>query len=130
MALPLAAIVFPDLSPVTFTVAGEPVGKGRARAVMRKSKTRGAFVGTYTPEKTRSYEGMVRHAAQEAMGERLPFAVPVAVDLCAVMAVPASWSQRKRFGGADGRDQTRQAARPLEHPEGGRGRDQQRRLHR
>jgi Holliday junction resolvase RusA-like endonuclease len=82
--------------PVTFAVAGEPCGKGRARSVIRKSKTRGSFIGNYTPEKTRSYEGMIRHEATVAMDGRAPFAEPVHVEMRAIFSVPASWSKRKQ----------------------------------
>ena len=48
------------LEPVTITLAGDPQGKGRARAFRR-----GSFIGHYTPEKTRSYEGMIRQLEDE-----------------------------------------------------------------
>ena len=63
----------------------------RARAFRR-----GNFIGHYTPEKTRSYEGMIRTAAMDAMGDRTPFNEPVEVELSAFFAVPASFSQKKR----------------------------------
>lgn len=44
----------PLAEPLTFSLAGHPQGKGRARAFVR-----GGHVGHYTPEKTRSYEGMI-----------------------------------------------------------------------
>jgi len=77
--------------PVTISLAGHPQGKGRARAFLR-----GGHISHYTPASTRSYEGMVRTAAMEAMGEGLPFDAPVELTLRAVFAVPASWSERKR----------------------------------
>jgi Holliday junction resolvase RusA-like endonuclease len=40
---------------VTFKVEGNPVGKQRARYVKR-----GNFVQTYTPEKTRTYESLIK----------------------------------------------------------------------
>lgn len=80
-----------EVQPVTFTLAGDPQGKGRARAARV-----GAFVRMYTPAKTRSYEGMIRTAAMDAMGFRPPIDVPVELTLRAVFAVPASWSKKKR----------------------------------
>ena len=77
--------------PITITLAGDPLGKGRARAFRR-----GSFIGHYTPERTRSYEGMIRTAAMDAMGDRQPIAEPVEFVLRAVFAVPASWSKRKQ----------------------------------
>lgn len=76
---------------VTFTVSGHPQGKGRARAFVRAG-----HVGHYTPEKTRSYESMIRGAAIDAMAGRPPFDVPVAVRVDAIFDVPASWSKKKR----------------------------------
>ncbi|WP_022722889.1 RusA family crossover junction endodeoxyribonuclease [Rhodopseudomonas sp. B29] len=77
--------------PVTIIVAGDPQGKGRARAFRR-----GNFIGHYTPEKTRTYEGIIRSLAMDAMSGRLPIEAPVEIDLSIIFAVPASWSQKKR----------------------------------
>jgi len=77
--------------PVTVMLAGEPQGKGRARAVRR-----GNYIGHYTPEKTRTYEGMIRSAAMDALGNKAPFEDPVEFVLRAVFPVPTSWSGRKR----------------------------------
>lgn len=77
--------------PVTVMLAGEPQGKGRARAFRR-----GNHIGHYTPEKTRTYEGMIRTAAMEALGNKAPFEDPVEFVLRAVFPVPASWSGKKR----------------------------------
>ena len=79
------------IAPVSFTLWGHPQGKGRARAVLR-----GGHIGHYTPEKTRSYEGMMRQVAAEAMGNREPIAEPVEVVIRCVFDVPASWSEKKR----------------------------------
>ena len=43
---------------VNFTVEGNPVGKQRARYAKR-----GNFVQTYTPDKTRNYESLIKEAA-------------------------------------------------------------------
>lgn len=80
-----------DPDPVTISLAGAPQGKGRARSFRR-----GNFIGHYTPEKTRSYEGMIRSAAMDAMGNRLPIDAPVEFVMRAVFSVPASWSKKKQ----------------------------------
>src|SRR5205085_2544543 len=80
-----------SVEPITISMAGVPQGKGRARAFARAG-----HVGHYTPEKTRTYEGMIRTAAMQAVGDRPPFELPVEFVLCAVFSVPASWSERKR----------------------------------
>jgi Holliday junction resolvase RusA-like endonuclease len=77
--------------PVTVMLAGEPQGKGRARAFRR-----GNHIGHYTPEKTRTYEGMIRTAAMESLGNKAPFEDPVEFVMRAVFPVPASWSGKKR----------------------------------
>lgn len=79
------------MSEVTFTVPGTPVGKGRPRFARR-----GNFVQTFTPEKTASYENLVRIKAEEAMNGRQAFdgAVHVRIDLH--VTPPASWSQKKQ----------------------------------
>lgn len=79
------------MDPVTISLAGAPQGKGRARAFLR-----GGHMGHYTPEKTRSYEGMIRTAAMEALGEREPIDAPIEFVLRAIFPIPASWSNRKR----------------------------------
>ena len=82
---------------VTFTVPGEPQGKGRARSCIR-----GGRVATYTPQKTASYEGMIAISAQSAMAGRTPFDGACAVDLDIRVSVPASWSQKKRYMALNG----------------------------
>lgn len=77
--------------PITITLAGAPQGKGRARAFLR-----GGHIRHYTPERTRSYEGMIRTAAMDALGNRQAFDEPVELILRAVFPAPASWSNRKR----------------------------------
>src|SRR4051812_46241056 len=58
--------------PITISLQGPPQGKGRARAFQR-----GGHIGHYTPEKTRTYEGMIRTAAMDELAGRLPFDEPV-----------------------------------------------------
>lgn len=79
------------MEPVTFTLAGHPQGKGRARAFLRHG-----HVAHYTPEKTRSYESMIRGAAMDAMRGRAPFDVPVTMEVTAFFSVPASWPKKRR----------------------------------
>jgi Holliday junction resolvase RusA-like endonuclease len=81
----------PELEPVTVSLLGEPQGKGRARAFLR-----GGHIGHYAPEKTRSYESMIRGAAMDALGKRLAFDRPVEFILRAIFPVPLSWSGKKR----------------------------------
>ena len=80
-----------EYDPVTISLLGDPQGKGRARAFLR-----GKHIGHYTPEKTRSYESMIRGAAMDALGKRLAFDQPIEFTMRAVFPVPASWSEKKR----------------------------------
>ena len=61
---------------VTFKVDGTPIPKGRARYARR-----GNFISTYTPEKTRTYETLIKDAAIEAMGSSEPLETPVSLYL-------------------------------------------------
>jgi Holliday junction resolvase RusA-like endonuclease len=79
------------VEPITISLHGQPQGKGRARAFKR-----GGHIGHYTPEKTRTYEGMIRTAAMQELGNRTPLDEPIEFVLRAVFPVPASWSERKR----------------------------------
>ena len=76
---------------ISFEVPGTPVGKGRP-----KFARRGAYVTAYTPEKTASYENLVKLAAAEAMAGRPPIAGPVAMVLLIEVTPPGSWSQKKQ----------------------------------
>jgi Holliday junction resolvase RusA-like endonuclease len=76
----------------TFSVPGEPQGKGRARV----GKSFGGHARMFTPAKTVAYEGLVAMAAQMAMGATSPFSGPLAVEIEAVHSVPASWSKKRR----------------------------------
>jgi Holliday junction resolvase RusA-like endonuclease len=77
--------------PITISLQGPPQGKGRARAFVR-----GGHIGHYTPEKTATYEGMIRTAAMQELAGRVAFDEPVQFTLRAIFPVPASWSERKR----------------------------------
>ena len=68
-----------------FAVPGEPQGKGRARAFRTKSG-----VGHFTPERTRSYEAIIRSIAAEAMGTLTPVEGPVSMRLRAFFSAPKS----------------------------------------
>ena len=82
---------------ITFTVPGDVVGKGRARAVRR-----GKFISHYTPTKTVNYENLVKMAASDAMGDNLLFQKAVKLDLLILVTPPASWSNKKRMAALQG----------------------------
>lgn len=76
---------------ISFTVPGDPVGKGRPRAT-----SRGGFVRMYTPEKTAAYERKVALIAAGAMVGKPLFAGPVVATITAVYPIPSSWPKKKR----------------------------------
>jgi len=76
---------------IQFIVPGPPQGKGRAKIVKV-----GSFRRMATPAKTVAYEGLVAHAAQQAMAGRPPIEGPVLVDMVISYPVPASWSGKKQ----------------------------------
>lgn len=75
---------------ITIRIPGTPVGKGRPRFARR-----GAFVQTYTPEKTQNYEALVKMVALEAMEGNPPIDGPVRIDLWLSVLPPASWNNKK-----------------------------------
>lgn len=83
--------------PVTVVLSGNPQGKGRARAYRV-----GNFIKHYTPEKTRTYEGMIRTAAMDVMGDRPPISDAIEFDLCAVFSIPQSWPDKKQLRAMSG----------------------------
>ena len=85
---------------VTFKVDANPVGKQRARYVKR-----GNFVQAYTPEKTRTYEALIKDAAIEAMGASEPLETPVTLYLYIRVPIPKSHSKKKVEDCLNGLDQ-------------------------
>ena len=75
---------------VTFKVDGTPVPKGRARYARR-----GNFISTYTPEKTRTYETLIKDAAIEAMGSSEPLETPVSLYLYIRVPIPRSCTKKR-----------------------------------
>lgn len=79
------------MSSITFTVPGQPQGKGRPRI----GKV-GARARMFTPAKTAAYEGLVAHAAQQAMAGRALLQSAVGCNVFLDCQVPASWSGKKQ----------------------------------
>lgn len=74
---------------ITFFIPGQPVAKERARAVSRNGKIR-----MYTPGKTADYESAVHSICKESFTR--PLESPVCVKIHAALAVPLSWSKKRR----------------------------------
>lgn len=75
---------------VTFSVDGIPHGKGRPRF-----RRIGNFVSTYTDAKTKTYEALVKEAAQKAMGSTEPLETPVAFYCHIRLPVPKSYPKKR-----------------------------------
>lgn len=91
---------------VTFKVDANPVGKQRARYVKR-----GNFVQAYTPEKTRTYEALIKDAAKQAMGESEPLETPVSLYLYIRVPIPASATKKRLQAISDGSE------KPIKKPD-------------
>lgn len=80
---------------IEIVLAGEPVGKGRARFVKATGRA-------YTPEKTVRFEDRLSIVAQDAMDGRPLLEGPLAVDIEIRMSIPTSkpkkWQADARAG--------------------------------
>lgn len=77
---------------VKFTVPGDPIGKGRPR--FRRA---GQYVTTYTPDKTVSYENLVKLMyEQQCKSYQFPQDVPLDMRITAYYSIPKSTSKKKR----------------------------------
>jgi Holliday junction resolvase RusA-like endonuclease len=74
---------------IQFTVHGKVVGKGRPHFV----KKTGVAI---TPQKTRSYESVIRDYALKEMGGMDPWGFPIRVVVVASFDIPKSWNKVKR----------------------------------
>lgn len=91
---------------IKFTVPGNPVAKGRARSFIRNGK-----IGHYTPNKTVSYENLVKIVAVEAMGGSNPINDAVLMNVGLYVQIPASWAKKKQAQARNGE------VRPLSKPD-------------
>jgi len=89
---------------IIIELPGEPKGKGRPRFARRTGHA-------YTPQKTASYEAMLRHEAALAMADRPPLEGALRVRVAAYFGVPASWSTKKQIAAITG------AIRPAKRPD-------------
>lgn len=86
-----------DPSLVVVTVEGVPVAKGRPRMTAR-----GKFPRAYTPEKTRSYEDLIRVEAVKVMQDSPPVEGAVLLSVTAYVPMPKGFSKAKRADAIDG----------------------------
>lgn len=82
---------------ICFIVPGKPIGKGRARSFMYKSKRTGKLaIGHHTPEQTRTWEGIAKSLAIDAMNGRIPLDGPVELKLDILFDIPSGWPEWKK----------------------------------
>lgn len=74
---------------IEIVLLGEPVAKGRPRFSQ-------ATGHAYTPEKTRTYEQMLRLAATDVMGDRPLLEGPLRVHMHVVVPIAKSWPEKKK----------------------------------
>lgn len=80
---------------IRFSVPGKPVAKARPRGRIMVPKTGKAFVSMYSPAKTASEEGAIRHFAHLAMAGRPLLTGPLEFRVCAYLPITASWPKKK-----------------------------------
>ena len=80
-------------APLTITVDGVPVAKGRAKAT-----TVNGYVRHYTPPKTRNYENWVRMCGVQAMARdgRSTTDDALHVEILVYVPIPKSWSKKRK----------------------------------
>jgi len=92
---------------IHFVVPGKPFGKQRPRVACR-----GKFSKAYTPEKTKTYENLVKlFYAQESKGEMFPEDAELEIKIVAYYEIPKSVSKVKREKMLSGR------IRPTKRPD-------------
>lgn len=77
---------------ILIVVPGHPVGKGRARSARLPN---GRTIH-YTPAKTRTWEGIAKSLAIDAMNGRDPLQCPVRISIIITHGVADSWPNWKR----------------------------------
>lgn len=80
------------MSPIVIRLAGQPRGKGRARAVA----TRGGFARVHPDPKSVKYETQLAYAATQVMDGRPPLDGPLEVLIVSMFPIPQGFSKAKR----------------------------------
>jgi Holliday junction resolvase RusA-like endonuclease len=83
-------------SSIIIVLDGDPHPKGRPRFRSTATKTGKSFVSVYTDSKTRAFERALGMVARSAMRGKTPLTGPLQVSVTAFLAIPTSWSHKKR----------------------------------
>jgi Holliday junction resolvase RusA-like endonuclease len=86
------------LGPVFFSmeVDGKPQPKGRHRSRIVYPRKGKPFIHNYADAETEAYEKMLAQYAVLLMRGKQPTQNPIALSVCALLPMPASWSVKKR----------------------------------
>ena len=88
---------------IEFKVPGPAVAKARPRIVTLTSKSGRHFSHGFTPKKTANYENWVKLCFDEARPDGFePYTGPVELYIRVYVAIPASFSKKKRQAALDG----------------------------
>lgn len=86
----------PEVYSIKITVPGEPVPKGRHRARIVQPRNKPAFIHFYQDSETEAYERVVAQYAKIALLGRGLILGALEIRVAAYIAIPASWSQKKK----------------------------------
>lgn len=81
---------------IEIVLLGAPRGKERPRT------TKTGHI--YTPQKTRDYEGALKFAAQQVMGDRPPLAGPLEMEMEVIVPISLSWPKKRQEAARSGRE--------------------------
>lgn len=82
---------------IRFTIPGAPFGKQRPRVSLRKGANGRTFSKAYTPDKTVSYENLVKWCyTQSSQNSQFRDNCPLEVKIDAYYEIPQSVSKKKR----------------------------------
>lgn len=96
---------------IKIVIQGEPVPKGRHRARIVQPRGRPAFIHFYQDSDTEKYETRVKQEAAIVMRGRGLILGALSVIITAWVAIPASWSEKKKQAARD------QEIRPTPRPD-------------
>lgn len=88
---------------VKLVIPGTPWGKGSVRARVVKGKSGAAFASVFKDSETRNRMAFLRSLGVAAMAGRPPIDGPVRMVGYLVIAVPQSWSKKKRAAALAGK---------------------------
>jgi Holliday junction resolvase RusA-like endonuclease len=83
---------------IRLIIPGEPQAKGRPRFFPIRTKAGRTFSRAVTPEKTRSYETLIRELFAVTYPGFIPMEGPLSMEVDAYLGIPKSASRKRREG--------------------------------